>query len=346
MTSEIKSQIFAFVKNYLNKTSQKMSDLEIQSNFQMSYQHLSFDRLQLYLERLLRAVPEKPPFGSNSIPGLYSFGPNRPILGAHPRPAQKLGSLPELVSYSTDNPILGKRGHLGFRHQAPARSPVKINVQLMPNRAKKLNVQKIQCEFEDLMSKVTLDTGSKVKVNFQTSSPTNSIYVSNSLHSETLSLKTGLLSQDGWDRRPVLDSKPESAVQEPPRLEPAPEPRATGPDACVESLIQNTYFGNVEEEVASRRKETIRKLLSNIKNTFQFENNLTTTVKNLITFENLQIRVPSEVFEKIPFQAKVTVVVRYWFQLVSFKWFRANFAEVMPSVQVAKSSFVAQITKS
>lgn len=334
MSSEIKDQIFAFVKSYLNRTSQKMSGLEIQANFQLCYQHVPFNRLKQHFEHLL--------LGNNSMGGLYSFGQSRLPLGAHPRPSQAGESLSELGQQGSEGGLLAKRGRLSVGLKTRTESPVQVHVQLMPNRAKKLNVKKIQCDFEDLMSKVTLDTGSKIQVNFQTTSPTNSIYVSNSLHSDNLSLKTGLLSQDGWDRRPLLDSAP----RDPPRKNRVAETRSTGDDCFVECLIQNSHFGSVQPELVSQRKNTIRKLLLNIKNTFQFENNLTTTVKNLITFENLQIRLGSEVFQKVPFQAKVAVVVRYWFQLVNTKWFRANFVEVLPSVQVHKPSFVAKITKS
>lgn len=351
LESQIKGKIFSFVKSFLNKTPEKIASLEIERNFHLGYQTLSLAQLQSQFARAIKDSFDGLSLSQSITADPFCLEPRKSSLESHPRPNPSQLSFPQLRSQESSVLALGKRNASGVYEEESA---VHINAQFMPCRSKKLDLKKIRGDFEDLMSKVALDCGSRVQLQFKSPSPKNSVYVSNSNMSDNLSLPTAILSGDVWNKDVLVEStqapsQPDYPTPKDPSHMLPPKPPSPAEAAqetpFIASLLQNSYYGNADSDVERLRKDTLQKLLGNIRKTFQFENNLTTTVKNLITFENLQIRLNRCAFDRLPFQAKVTAVVRYWFQLISHKWFSQNFEDPLPKIQVKKASFVTQITK-
>lgn len=352
MNSDMRSQIFGFVKNFLINSQQQNNDFKINQNYNLVYQSLPISNLNNYLEQKPydKPINYEYPLPLGPVPQM----PQQPFSPSLTDFQNNLGSLNPLPKIEGQPFLVGKRisGQYSL-NKKKSEHPffVNVNVTMTDEHKSCVCLKKVKTDFEEIMRKIQKESKSHIKVNFQNcsiSTMSSPPKIEDGLrkkeemleHSEPTSIfgtKASQISKRSKDK--IVKEFGKAHIDESTKCNPA------STELAIDCFIRSIYFGNTDPETSEDRQKTLSKLLQNISKTFQFENNLSTTIKNLITFENLQIRVNKDQFKQLSFQVKITLFFRYWFHLIDYNWFKISFENVSPKLKITKPSFISEISK-
>jgi hypothetical protein len=297
----------------------------------------------------LRDEPVVHPLPSDSLPPLASTNINNPFASSIPDIQSQLPSLNPLPSSDPNPFLLGKRGSTNFSLNPPLNELpgfVNINVKISNAEDSEVCTKKVKQDFENVMLKIQAESKSQIKLNFVDLSryvPEDNL---DQIKKEnTCTKETNDSSMMTEPKNRVKFGEGFAKHQKRTQANSLNNPLRNPNDIVIQCFLENAYLGEVGEGVLKDRKKTLSKLLLNISKTFQFENNLSTTIKNLITFENLHIRITRHQFSQLSFQVKTTLFFRYWFQLVDYNWFKISFENVSQKLKITKPDFILEISK-
>lgn len=104
-------------------------------------------------------------------------------------------------------------------------------------------------------------------------------------------------------------------------------------------------FGKNSDKITKKRKLELIKVFKNIVKNFDYSDDSMNSVKNIMTYMRLFLRIDPEVFQQLSLEYKLILLVQFWFQYIDNQFFTQTFKSSFPRINIKNTKTLSRITK-